>query len=337
MIYPKFIKPGDLIGVPAPSDGITEAGKLKRLDYAIKNIESKGYKVIETASVRKSTKGRSTTSENQAQELESLYLNNDVKTIICAGGGDFLIEILPYIDFATIKDNIKWLQGYSDPTGLLYTITTKLDIATIYGSNFGEFGMKQWHKSLEDNFKILEGNIIEQKSFSKYASSHTKYINGDEPYNLDQEVLWENLNNEDEINLNGRIIGGCIDILSEIFGTKFDYTKDFLEKYKNDGIIWYFDNCEFSSEGLIRILWKMKNMDYFKYCECIIFGRSATESSYYDISFKEAVKHSLEVLNIPIIINADIGHVAPRMTIINGSIANIKSKDGKGSISFKLE
>lgn len=337
MIYPKFIKPGDLIGVPAPSDGITEVGKLKRLDYAIKNIENKGYKVIETKSVRESVKGRSTSSENQAKELESLYLNNDVKTIICAAGGDFLIEILPYIDFAIIKDNIKWLQGYSDPTGLLYTITTKLDIATIYGSNFGEFGMKPWHKSLEGNFKILEGNIIEQESFSKYASSHTKYINGDESYNLDQEVLWENLNNEDEISLNGRIIGGCIDILSEIFGTKFDYTKDFLEKYKNDGIIWYFDNCEFSSEGLIRILWKMKNMDYFKYCKGIIFGRSATESSYYDISFKEAVKHSLEELNIPIIINADIGHVAPRMTIINGSIANIKSKAGKGSINFKLE
>ena len=49
----------------------------------------------------------------------------------------------------------------------------------------------------------------------------------------------------------------------------------------------------------------MKNMDYFKYCKGIIFGRSATESSYYDISFKEAVKHSLEELNVPIIINVD--------------------------------
>lgn len=337
MIYPKFIRQGDSIGVSAPSDGITELSNLKRLDYAIKNIENKGFKIIETASVRKSDQGRSTTSENQARELESLYINNDIKAIICASGGDFLIEILPYINFNIIKDNIKWLQGYSDPTGLLYTITTKLDIATIYGSNFCAFGMNPWHKSLEDNLEILKGNIIEQNSFKKYESGHTKYINGDETYNLDEEVLWENLNNEDEINLRGRIIGGCIDILSEIFGTTFDYTKEFLEKYKDDGIIWYFDNCEFSSEGLIRILWKMKNMDYFKYCKCIIFGRSATESSYYDISFKEAVKHSLEELNVPIIINADIGHVAPRMTIINGAIAIIKSKDSKGSISFKLE
>ena len=337
MIYPKFISKGDLIGVPAPSDGITDIGKVKRLDYAINNLADKGYKVIETKSVRKSIKGRSTESINQAKELESLYLDKEVKAIICAAGGDFLIEILPFINYDIIKDNLKWLQGYSDPTGLLYTITTRLDIATIYGSNFCEFGMNHWHKSLEDNLKILEGNIIEQVSFDKYESSHTKYINGDESYTLDKKVLWENLNNEKELNITGRIIGGCIDILSEIFGTKFDYTKEFLEKYKEDGIIWYFDNCEFSSEGLIRILWRMKNMDYFKYCKGIIFGRSATESSYYDISFKEAVKHSLEELNVPIIINADIGHIAPRMTIINGSIANIKSSDGKGSINFKLE
>lgn len=336
MIYPKFIQKKDTIGVPAPSDGVIENGKLKRLDFAIKNMENKGYKVIETASVRKSIQGRSTSSEIQAKELEDLYLNDEVKTIICAAGGDFLIEILPFINFDIIKNNIKWLQGYSDPTGLLYTITTKLDIATIYGSNFCEFGMNPWHESLENNLKILEGNIIEQNSFKKYESSRTTYVNGSEAYSLDKKVFWESLNNEKEINLNGRIIGGCIDILSEIFGTKFDYTKEFLERYKSDGIIWYFDNCEFSSEGLIRILWKMKNMDYFKYCKCIIFGRSATESSYYNISFKEAVKHSLEELNIPIIINTDIGHVAPRMTIINGAIVNIKSKEGRGSINFEL-
>ena len=44
----------------------------------------------------------------------------------------------------------------------------------------------------------------------------------------------------------------------------------------------------------------------------------------------------LSSLNVPIIINADIGHISPRMTIINGSIANIISKNGKGKIKFQL-
>ena len=62
-----------------------------------------------------------------------------------------------------------------------------------------------------------------------------------------------------------------------------------------------------------------------------------TDASYYDISFKEAVKKSLEDLDIPIIINIDIGHIPPRMTIINGAIAVINSKNGKGTIEFFLK
>ena len=44
MIYPKFISKGDLIGVPAPSDGVTDIGKVKRLEYALKNLADKATK-----------------------------------------------------------------------------------------------------------------------------------------------------------------------------------------------------------------------------------------------------------------------------------------------------
>ena len=40
---------------------------------------------------------------------------------------------------------------------------------------------------------------------------------------------------------------------------------------------------------------------------------------------------------IPIIMDADIGHVAPKMTIINGSIVEVKAEKGKGSITTYLE
>ena len=33
---------------------------------------------------------------------------------------------------------------------------------------------------------------------------------------------------EEEITVKGRMIGGCLDILTELFGTRFDKTKDFL-------------------------------------------------------------------------------------------------------------
>ena len=337
MIYPEFLKEHDSIGVTAPSDGITDEVKLKRLDNAIKNFEDRSFIIKETPNVRCSVKGRSASSKERTDELESLYKDDNVKAIICASGGDFLLEMLSELDFNVIKDNPKWLQGFSDPTGLLFTITNNLDIATIYADNFGCFGMEPWHKSLENNLEILKGNIIEQTSFSKYEKGYKDYITGKEPYELTEKVYWQNLNNEEVINIKGRMIGGCLDIITDLFGTRFDKTKDFLEKYKDDGIIWYFDVCELSSESIIRILWKLKDNNYFKYTKGILFSRVYACNSYYDITYEEAIYESLKDLNIPIIINTDIGHVSPRMTIINGAIATVTSSKGKGKIKFELK
>lgn len=337
MIYPSFIKEKDSIGVTAPSDGTIEKQDLYRLDSAINKFKNLGFNIIETKNVRTSIKGKSSSSKDQAKQLEDLYQNRDVKVIICASGGDFLLEMLSELNLNIVKENPKWLQGYSDPTGLLFTITTNLDIATIYSDNFRNFGMKNWHCSLKNNIEILKGNILKQNSFDKYEKERVERTIGDEEYHLTEKVYWENLIKEEKIEVTGRMIGGCLDILNDLFGTRFDKTKEFIEKYKEDGIIWYFDNCEFSSEQLIRTLWKFKDNGYFCYTKGIVFGRSMTEKSYYDISFKEAITHSLKELNIPIIINADIGHVSPRMTIINGAIATITSENGKGTIDFELK
>jgi len=48
MIYPKFINKNSTIGVCAPSDGITNEAKLKRLDFAIKNFNKLDFNILET-------------------------------------------------------------------------------------------------------------------------------------------------------------------------------------------------------------------------------------------------------------------------------------------------
>jgi len=337
MIYPSFIREKDTIGISAPSDGVVDEVKIYRLDNAINNFKKLGFNILETSNVRSSIKGRSSSPLEQTRQLESLYTNNDVKAIISVGGGDFLLEMLSCLDLSVIKNNPKWIQGYSDPTGLLYTITTNLDIATIYADNFKSFGMKKWDKSLVNNLEILKGNLLVQNSFSKYESEGFDEVIGDEVYNLNKDVYWNIITNHKSVDISGRIIGGCIDVLSDLFGTKYDKTIDFIEKYKDDGIVWYFDNFGLSSEHLIRTLWKFKENGWFKYTKGIIFGRSMTLLSYNDISFEEAIIHSLGDLDVPIITNADIGHVPPRLTIINGALTNIKVKNGNGKIEFSLK
>lgn len=337
MIYPDFIKEKDTIGICAPSAGITRKISINRLEFAIKKFNNMNFKVIETSHVRKTRKGRSSTAKIRAHEVLELFLNKDVKACFSVAGGDFLMEILPFIDFNVIRENPKWIQGYSDITGLSYVIATKLDIATIYANNFLAFGMKNYHESLINNIEILKGNLIEQRSFKMYEKNQIPYEIGNEEYNLDTHNNLNIISKQKNLNIEGRIIGGCIDSISDLFGTRFDYTKDFIEKYKEDGIIWYFDNAELSNDELIRVLWRFMDNGYFKYSKCILFSKTYKDTSHYKYSYESAIKYALSSLKIPIVIDCDFGHISPRMTIINGSIAKLKVKDSKCKIKFELK
>ena len=165
MIIPKFVKKESVIGVVAPSDGADNELKVKRFKNACSKLESLGYKIKLSNNVFNSFMGRSTNEEQRAKEFNEMVNDKKVDLIMCASGGEFLLEILPYIDFELLKNNPKFVCGFSDPTGLLYPITTKCDIATIYGKNFSHFGMEEYHKSEKDFLKIINGNIIEQNSY----------------------------------------------------------------------------------------------------------------------------------------------------------------------------
>lgn len=335
MIYPSFLENNSTIGVCAPSMGLTHQIKQNKLNCAIKHFNNFNINVIETKHVRCGNLGRSCDAKTRAKEFMELINNKDVKAIITATGGDFLLEILPYINFDDIKKNPKWIQGYSDPTSLLYIITTKLDIATIYSHNMSGFGMQKWHSSIKDNFDILTGKNIIQTNFEKYEKQSLEEITGLEEYNLDTKVEWKSFDKEVEVQ--GRLIGGNIDVLTELLGTPYDYTKEFIERYKDDGIIWYFDNCELSCEDLTRTLWKFKECGWFNYCKGVLFGRSLCETSYYKISFKDTLQFSLKELNIPIIYDMDFGHIPPRNTMINGAYTTIKYKNNMGSIKYEYK
>lgn len=340
MRYPQFIKKGATIGLCAPSLGCNIEPYATRLSSAIKHFENLGFKIVETPHTRNNKKMESSDAKTRAMEFMSLYLNPDVDYIFSVGGGEIMVEILPYLDFDKLRDvPPKFFQGYSDNTNLTYTLTTHLDIATVYGPNFPEFGMSDWHESLKGNLKFMLGEKLTVNSFDKYEVDNLrkqpgKYLSS---YNLTCQTNWINLSGEEEIQLSGRLIGGCLDILISLCGTKFDKTKEFIEKYQDDGIIWYLESCDLGVPGIIRALWQLKNAGWFKNASGFIIGRPLNKESVFDIDYKEAFYRHLKDLNVPVVIDADFGHVPPSFHIVSGALCKIKSKDSKGSIKYILE
>ncbi|MDF2906183.1 MAG: hypothetical protein K0R34_1504 [Herbinix sp.] len=340
MIYPKRLEPGYKVGVTATSAGFIEEPDLIRLESGIKHFSELGYPVVITDNVRKCEKGRSSDGPTRAYELSLLVQDPEIRAVIVASGGDYLIEMLPYLNFDLLKTNPKWIQGFSDTTGLVFTITTNLDIATIYANNFSSFGMEKWHSSLYDNVSILEGKDIIQNSFDYHQNDYYPRITGLEEYVLEKEVKWinlypKNVGPEKELLITGRALGGCLDVCLKLVGTRYDKVKEFANKYKQDKILWFFESYSLNTEDLIRGLWQLREAGWFEHAAGFVFGRPCFYESYTDTSYGEAVLSILGNLNLPIILEADIGHKPPQFTMINGAIANIKSSGGRGSINFE--
>ena len=137
------------------------------------------------------------------------------------------------------------------------------------------------------------------------------------------------------INLTHHPIGGCIDSLKDIIGTKFDTTHTFIEKYKDDGFIWYFDNFALSAENLYRTLLQMQFAGWFENTKAIIIGRTLLPSSETGMEYEEAIHRAFQT--IPVLYNADIGHTNPSMTMINGAILHLQYTNTSASLKFECK
>ena len=83
------------------------------------------FSVIEDKDVRSSINGVSSTAKNRSVEFNKAIDNKNIKALIACSGGDYIIQILELIKYKNILNNVKWIQGQSDITSLIFYITTK--------------------------------------------------------------------------------------------------------------------------------------------------------------------------------------------------------------------
>lgn len=319
MIYPPFLNKGDLIGVTAPSASVHDEAEF---DLSLQNIRAAGYRVTETAGVR-GYGDFGAPAARRAAELNALLHNPEVRMVWCATGGDLLAEMLPLADLD--MQDPKWIQGYSDPTSLLYAVTTTRDIATIYGTNAGGFdtpALQQWQQYSLD---LLGGRVTPQHSFNTYERKWDA-----EP--TPQAVFWETPHGE--VNVQGRLLGGCLECLLNIVGTRFDGTAAFMDRYGKDGILWYFDVFAMKAEEVYLALWHLREAGWFRHAAGVIIGRVGFPSTMLGMSYLEATLRALP--DLPLALEADVGHIPPRMTLINGALATLKAADGRAALEMKL-
>lgn len=339
MRYPDFLKDNGNIGFVAPAFGCASEPYKSAFDSALKKLHAMGFGTHEGSNCRMEKGiGISNTPQKCAKELMYEYTNPQNDILMSCGGGELMCEVVPYIDFEKIKAaRPRWFMGYSDNTNFTYLSAVLSDTAAVYGPCAPAFGMEEWHPSLYDAMDFLGGRKLK---FSNYDSWEIESLKNDKnplaAYNT-TEMSCIKASVDGKIKISGRVIGGCLDCLSNLIGTKFDKTKEFCEKYKEDGQIWFLEACDLNPVSVRRALWQLKNAGWFENARGFLFGRSMHfGEEMFGIDQYNAITDSLEDLGVPVIMDLDIGHLPPMMPIVVGALADTEFSDGKFTIEYKL-
>lgn len=138
MIAP-CLKPNGVIGVCSPSH------IARREDYAkvLEAIRRAGYRIREADNLYKDTYGYLAAPEERAADFNQLIADPEVELVLF-GGGEGSNELLPYIDFESVRRHPKRICSYSDGTTILDAVWAKTGLETYYGQNPSFFVMSAY-------------------------------------------------------------------------------------------------------------------------------------------------------------------------------------------------
>ena len=347
----RFLKPGDTIGITAPSFGATIEPYRTRFFEAVRLLEERGYKIIkgETCFLSDGI-GISSKPERCAKELEDFYCSPAVDAIISCGGGEMMCRTVSEIDFEKIKNAPpKLFMGYSDNTNFIHPLVTKCHVPAVYGPCISGLG-KPWEEAELQTINLIEGKCLKVSGFDMFQNpddgTEAKEENPLSPYILTQKKELKSFYRgsfalpETELKAEGVLLGGCLDILMTIAGTKLEQTNDFIKLMQNENkkIIWVLEACDLGIMDIQRSLWKLDKCGWFKNTSIFLFGRplNAFNAEAFGLNRFTAVTEMLKKYDVPVVMDCDIGHIAPMMPLIMGSNALVKVKENDISIEMKM-
>ena len=329
---PPYLQSGDTISLVAPSFGCTTEPYLTRLGAAIKRLQKAGYKIKIGENVyRNDGVCASASPQERVDEFMKAYLDPESKLVLSVGGGEFMIEMLPLIDFERIKNaSPKWFMGFSDNANLTFPLTILSDIKTVYGPNAPSFYEKPFRSSAKDSLAMLSG----EKHFIDYP----KWTFGTKKTD---PILWRPRYNRERIivphnyvaPVEGTLLGGCMDSLVNMLGLKYVDVSKYLDEHP-EGIIWYFEACDLNALAIRRGLFQLREAGWFKNAKMFIFGRPY--SARFPILGVDRYSAATDVLpNVPMLFDVALGHIGPSLPMLNGAFCRVSYEDGYLVMDYK--
>ncbi|MGB3828138.1 MAG: S66 peptidase family protein [Ornithinimicrobium sp.] len=329
--FPAPLRPGEIVGVSATSSPVPDNLR-PRLQAAIAAVQDRGYRVVlgDCLDIRESVPAHiSAPAHERAAELMAMLTDPTIRAVIPPWGGETAIDVLALLDWPAIAAaEPTWMVGYSDIATVITPLTLRTALATVHGNNLMDTpyrpadGLLSWL----DIATLPAGATFSQSSPGRFRrDAHVDYSTdpGANELILDAEGGWKRLDVDADVNVQGRLIGGCIETISPVAGSSLGDVPRFVREHAPEGTLVYLEAAESSAFTICRALHGMRLAGFFTQANAVLIGRTAAPDAD-TLTQREAVMDALGSLDVPIIADVECGHIAPFMPLVNGAHARLR-------------
>jgi muramoyltetrapeptide carboxypeptidase len=302
---PRRLAKGDTVGLIAPA---SNAGEDESIRFTVDLVQSLGFHVKEGKYLYRRNQYLAGTDQERAEDVNTMFDDDEVDAIFCTRGGYGTPRILPYLDYDLIANNPKVFLGFSDNTAILAAMHVKSRLIGFHGPNMGQ--------------NLSDYTLAEFKKVLVNPSP-TAYI-GQAPTIESREGFVERTNRITRITggiATGHLVGGNLSLVATLIGTP--YEPDFR------GSILFLEDTNEAPYRIDRMLTQLWLAGKLQQAAGIAFGKfTKADDEGNTFSIEEVIRMRCEPLGIPVIRGLMIGHVQDKTVVPIGLPAKLDADAG---------
>ncbi|KAK2608432.1 hypothetical protein QQS21_002999 [Conoideocrella luteorostrata] len=348
-LLPKALKRGDTIAFVSPS---------ARLNHEQPAVMARATNVLskEGFSVRElfdEDAGIQSSIENRLNELRTAFSDPKISAIICTIGGPSFTELIPALVadkelHAVIRANPKVVVGYSDITGLHWTLHALTGLRTFYGPGaipeLGEpspsdedapvrFCLQHLLRAVTEPSPV--GDVPRSRIYAPKPAAFWNHPTSIQPLELAASPPWIWIRPG---KAQGRLFGGCLTVMARLNGIRA-ITPDWT------GRIVFLETAlgedEISGNPLYKVRAGIADLvaqGVFDEAAGLVVGRpfgynsETMQHDYVDVIKGLLCEGRLAARPFPILFNVDFGHTSPMVTLPFDALAALDSEADAFSI-----
>ena len=282
VVVPPRLREGDLVAI------VTPAGDAHNYDYEkmVRVIESQGLRAYVGQNANRRHGSYGGTDEQRYSDLEAALLNPDVKAIICSRGGYGAVHLLDRLDKLPLRENAKWLVGFSDISAL-HALMNRHGIVSLHGPmGVNLKNENQLTPSVQTMFDVLKG-------------AHPTYTVDAHRYNREGYTI-------------GTLVGGNLAVIDGLVGTPFDVI--------TPGTVLFIEDVGEPIYKIERMLYRLKLSGVLGQLAGLIVGDFTETSGDENYRSMEAmIRDMVKDYDYPVAFGMPAGHARVNVALLLGS------------------